>query len=165
MPPRFASPKSIVSHLQLWKGDHVADFGAGVGYFIIPLAESVGSEGKVYAVDIKKEHIRSAQKDAHALGHTHVHSIHCDLEKHNATGLRTGELDVVLIANTLSLFRDKDVVIKEASRVLRTGGKLCVIDTDNNFSTLLKNSGFSHWRDLPEIACGKYHLGILFTKD
>jgi FkbM family methyltransferase len=34
---------------------HVADIGAGTGYFAIPIARAVGVGGKVYAVDLQPE--------------------------------------------------------------------------------------------------------------
>jgi len=36
-------------------GQTVADVGAGTGYFSLPLAETVGLQGKVYAVDAQNE--------------------------------------------------------------------------------------------------------------
>ena len=51
----FLEPDRIVKSFDLERGDYVADFGAGHGYFVIPLARTVGGDGKVYALDIQKE--------------------------------------------------------------------------------------------------------------
>jgi SAM-dependent methyltransferase len=41
-----------LAHLPPLEGLHVADIGAGFGFFAFPLARMVGSRGRVYAVDI-----------------------------------------------------------------------------------------------------------------
>ena len=46
------SPEQVIAHLNVKKTDHVADFGAGNGYFTLPIAEAAE---KVYAVDIEKQ--------------------------------------------------------------------------------------------------------------
>ena len=44
------------------RGQVVADLGCGRGYYSLALAELVGQEGKVYAVDLDKKNIRALQK-------------------------------------------------------------------------------------------------------
>ena len=66
----FLRPEQIVQQLGLKKGDYVADFGAGHGYFTIPIARLVGGDGRVYALDIQKpvlEVIRAKAKLEHLL--------------------------------------------------------------------------------------------------
>jgi SAM-dependent methyltransferase len=43
-------------------GQVVADLGCATGYFTLALADSVGTEGKVYAVDVNKKMIRALEK-------------------------------------------------------------------------------------------------------
>src|SRR2546423_12131521 len=45
----------LLKSLRLKPGEVLADVGAGSGYFTFPLAERVGPDGKVYAVDIQPE--------------------------------------------------------------------------------------------------------------
>ncbi len=51
---RWQQPEVVVHSLALQSGNHVADLGAGGGYFTFRLADAVGPTGKVYAVDIDK---------------------------------------------------------------------------------------------------------------
>ena len=44
------------------KGQVVADLGCATGYYALALANSVGSAGKVYAVDKNKKSIRALEK-------------------------------------------------------------------------------------------------------
>ncbi len=41
--------------MALHSGETIADVGAGTGYFSLPLAQAVGPQGKVYAVDAQDE--------------------------------------------------------------------------------------------------------------
>lgn len=47
----------MMALLNIKKGDKVIDIGSGPGYFTYKFSKLVGDEGKVYALDIKKEHI------------------------------------------------------------------------------------------------------------
>ena len=48
---KFLNPEKIVKFFDLEKGDHVADFGAGHGFFAIELAKTAGAKGKIYAIE------------------------------------------------------------------------------------------------------------------
>jgi predicted RNA methylase len=45
----------------------VADLGCGLGYFTLALAEFVGPEGRVYAVDSDGKAIRALEKKAEVI--------------------------------------------------------------------------------------------------
>ena len=51
----WMKPDEVVKTLELKYGDVVADIGAGSGYFSRRFADAVGTNGKVYAVDIDAE--------------------------------------------------------------------------------------------------------------
>src|SRR5688572_22212174 len=55
-------PSKLLPKLNIKAGDAVADIGAGSGYYTMKLAELVGPEGKVYAVDIQKEMLAIIRK-------------------------------------------------------------------------------------------------------
>ena len=59
-------------------GSRVADIGAGGGYFTWYLAEAVGAEGAVYAVDIDETGLDIIRKERQVRGMTHVVSILAD---------------------------------------------------------------------------------------
>src|SRR6516164_9458497 len=56
-PQRVSTQKvdEVLARLKLKPGMLVADIGAGSGLFARPLAKAVGSNGKVYAVDIQQD--------------------------------------------------------------------------------------------------------------
>lgn len=49
-------------------GDCVVDVGAGIGYFTLPLAQLVGDEGRVIAVDVQQAMLAGIEKRARRAG-------------------------------------------------------------------------------------------------
>lgn len=173
----FLEPEKIVNLFGLEKGDHVADFGAGHGYYTIPLAELVGGDGKVYAIDIQKsvlDIIRTKAKLNHLLN---IETIWADLEEENGSRIKEKYCDFVVISNILFQSEKKQEVLKEAYRILRDGGRLAMIEWDastGNFGpahdmrisreiarNLALDAGFEFDR---EFAAGTFHYGLLFKK-
>ena len=126
----FLEPERIVQSFGLKPGDHVADFGAGHGYFTIPLARSVGSEGRVWAIDIQKpvlDIVRSKARPEHLLN---IEYVWADLEEPGRSGLAERFMDLVLVGNILFQAERRDVVLREAWRILREAGRLAVVEWD-----------------------------------
>ena len=65
---RFVDPNVVVSHFHIRKGDVVADFGAGSGFFVEALAQHVGSEGKIFACEIQRELVEKIGKTGMVVG-------------------------------------------------------------------------------------------------
>ncbi|MFC1892927.1 class I SAM-dependent methyltransferase [Chloroflexota bacterium] len=67
----FEPPKRLIEpHVK--KGQVVADLGCGSGYYTLALAELVGPEGKVYAVDLGKKCIRALEKKVEKGGYRNI---------------------------------------------------------------------------------------------
>jgi len=67
----FEPPHRLIKPFIL-KGQVVADLGCGSGYYALPLAELVGHEGKVYAVDLGEKCIQVLKKRANKGGFNNV---------------------------------------------------------------------------------------------
>jgi ubiquinone/menaquinone biosynthesis C-methylase UbiE len=63
----FHNPERILADLVL-PGQRAADFGAGSGFFTLPLARRVGNSGRVYAVDIQPQMLRQIERHAARAG-------------------------------------------------------------------------------------------------
>lgn len=124
----FLDTRRIVSSLGGLAGLHVADLGCGAGFFTIDLARAVGKEGVVSAVDIMEEPLQSVQARAGAAGLENVRTIRADLEVLGGTKIEQGSQDLVLLANVLFQSQKKEAILAEAVRMLRSGGRLLVID-------------------------------------
>jgi ubiquinone/menaquinone biosynthesis C-methylase UbiE len=98
------------------QGGRWADLGAGEGAFTLALADLIGPEGHIVAVD----------KDARALraiGHG-IETRVADFTK----GLDLRDLDGVVMANSLHFVRDKQPVLEAVRAMLREGGRLIIVE-------------------------------------
>jgi len=67
----FALPQRLIGPY-VKSGQVVADLGCGSGYYTLALAEFVGAQGKVYAVDLDKKCIRALKKKAEKGGYHNI---------------------------------------------------------------------------------------------
>jgi len=67
----FEPPQKLVGpYVQV--GNVVADLGCGPGYYTLPLARSVGSAGKVFAVDLDRRSILALENMARKSGYHNI---------------------------------------------------------------------------------------------
>lgn len=173
----FMDPQKIVKSLGVDRDQVVADFGAGAGYFAIPLSKLVLPKGKVYAIDILPSVLEILEKKADVENITNIEFIRADLEKDHSTDIPDSSIDLALAVNTFFQISNKANLFREAKRILKANGKLVVIDwtpgnitvgpPDNQrvspdqvrIATLI--NGFKeikYW--LPDA----YHYGFIFVK-
>ena len=124
----FMNPDKIVSGFGIKEGMMIADFGSGAGYFTILLAQRVGADGKVFALDIQESALDNVRVKVRAAGLDNVETIRSNLEVLGSSGLTDNSQDMVLLANILFQSEQKADIIKESVRVLKAGGSLVVID-------------------------------------
>jgi ubiquinone/menaquinone biosynthesis C-methylase UbiE len=55
--PEWEQTEKIMSLLDFKKGDKIVDIGCGPGFFTVRFAKLVGAEGRIFALDIKQEHL------------------------------------------------------------------------------------------------------------
>lgn len=140
----FLEPERIVQYFGLEPGDHIADFGAGHGYFTIPMARVAGGDGKVYAIDIQKsvlEVIKARAKLEHLLN---IETIWADLDLPRGSKLKDDFLEFVLIANILFQSEQKETLFGEVYRVLRPKGRFALIEWDSSSQLSSAPAGTGH---------------------
>jgi ubiquinone/menaquinone biosynthesis C-methylase UbiE len=97
-------------------GGRWADLGAGAGAFTFALAELVGPDAHITAVD----------KDTHAVSGLQGSF---DVRVADFTrGLDLHDLDGVLMANSLHFVRKKEPVLESVRGMLRRGGRLIIVE-------------------------------------
>ncbi len=121
----FLQPrKKILEEVGIKEGFKVLDFGCGPGSYIEPLAEMVGPQGKIYALDINPLALKKVEKLALRKKLKNVITI---LSK-DKIELSDSCLDLVLLYDTLHELAKPDDVLKEVYRVLKPEGRLSVSD-------------------------------------
>ncbi|MGH9861179.1 MAG: class I SAM-dependent methyltransferase, partial [Candidatus Acidiferrales bacterium] len=124
---RWQRPQEVMDELGLAQGSAVADVGAGRGYFTFRLAERVGKEGKVYAVDLDERDLGRIRSRAKEEGLTQIEIVHSDAADPR---LPAESVDVIIVVNAYHEMRDYDAMLQGMFRALRRGGRLAIIDED-----------------------------------
>jgi len=118
-------PDEVMNILGLKPGSVVADAGCGKGYFTFHLADRVGPQGKVYAVDIKKDLIADLQREAEAKSLSQIEPV---VGAPDDPHLPLGTLDAILVVDAYHEMHDYDAMLETFYRALKPGGLLGIID-------------------------------------
>ncbi len=156
----------------------VADLGCGnLGYFTIPAAKIVGKNGLVYAVDVLKSVLEAVEGLAKQQGMENIKTVWSNLEIIGATKIPAESLDASFIINTLFQSTKDDLLIQEAFRLTKPGGRVIVIDwkrvsapfgpsmdertKPEEIRKFCETAGF---RLVEEFEAGPYHYGMMWVK-
>ena len=109
----------------LHPGETVLDLGSGAGGDVLIAARRVSPGGRAIGLDMTAEMLDLARRNAQSAGVDNVEFLHGYLEQ---IPLPDATVDVVISNCVLNLAADKAVVLAEAARVLRPGGRFAVSD-------------------------------------
>ena len=126
-PREWQNTEEIMERLGINTGDVVADIGAGSGYFTIPFAGKVGTEGMVYAEDIQQGMLDYISKKVDKL---QMNNIRIILGKIEDPLLPDNSLNFAFIANTYHELARPLLLLKNLKNDLRSDGKLIIIGWD-----------------------------------
>ncbi|MEI6345859.1 MAG: methyltransferase domain-containing protein [bacterium] len=173
----FSHPHKNTDQLGLMPGMKVADLGAGVGAYAIPVAQAVGEKGRVYAVEVQQELVAKIKANVEHARLKNVEYLWGNIEQRGGTHIGDELVDFVIVANVLFQAVDKAGLVVEVRRILKKGGKAVVIDWKESFGgigpavqevvneskakELFTQHGFQHLRG---ISAGDHHYGLIFTK-
>jgi arsenite methyltransferase len=116
------------------QGRQVLDLGSGSGRDCYLLAQLVGEQGAVTGVDMTEEQLQVANR--HLEWHRvqfgyqqfNVRFLHGHIEALDQLDLADEQFDVIVSNCVINLSPDKPAVLREAWRVLKTGGELYFSD-------------------------------------
>ena len=141
---RFYGCGSPVTAASLAPGESMIDLGSGAGIDCFIAAKRVGSEGRVYGIDMTDQMLSVARecqpKVAAALGYDAVEFRHGYLEE---IPVGDAAVDVVTSNCVINLSPDKPRVFREIWRVLKNYGRVVVADivSDQTVPPKLRSDG------------------------
>lgn len=116
--------KAVAEALDIQKDDIILDAGCGVGGTAIWIAENYGV--KVTGIGIVKKQNELAKKYAKERGLESL--VNFQIKDFCDTGLASESFDKIYAIESVCHAKNKDDFIKEAFRLLKPGGMLCVCD-------------------------------------
>lgn len=121
----WQQPARVVETLGLEPGDRVADVGAGGGYFTFRLAEAVGPQGRVYAVDVDEAMQEALQRDVDERGLDRIRIV---IAAPDDPGLEARSVDLVFTSNTYHHIGDRVAYFGRIADALDEGGRVAIVE-------------------------------------
>jgi precorrin-6B methylase 2/mono/diheme cytochrome c family protein len=118
-------PELLLSALHIRRGATVADVGSGTGYFTWRLAQHVGPQGKVYAVDVQQSMLDLTKT---AVAERNLANVEYVLATDTSPRLPERSVDLVFIAYAYHEFGDPETMMAGIRRALRPGGRVVILE-------------------------------------
>jgi ubiquinone/menaquinone biosynthesis C-methylase UbiE len=115
----------VMDLLGIKSGTHVADIGAGSGWFTVRSARRVGNEGVVYAVEINPKYVRHIKRRAKREKLANIRTV---LGKVDDPLLPRTSIDAVLLLKTYHEIAQPIAFLRRLRPALRPGARLGIID-------------------------------------
>jgi predicted methyltransferase len=175
---KFLDPERVLFAAGLGPNQTFTDMGSGGGFYTLAAAKIVGEQGAVYSVDILEAVLDHIAAEARLKNVRNIKTMVCNLEESKACDqIPSGTSDMVLLANITHQIKNQGNLFAEAYRLLKTGGKLLVIEwndqpgpigpvaseriSENDVNASAKKAAFKHAGNL---SVDTYHYGLTFIK-
>jgi SAM-dependent methyltransferase len=121
----WQKPDQIMDSLGIADGSHVADVGAGGGWFTVRLARRVGPNGLVWAEDVQAEMLEAIERRAAKENLRNVRTRHGS----PTDPMLPGSLDAVLIVEAFQEIQgDARLFLENVGAALKQGGRVGIVE-------------------------------------
>lgn len=122
-------PTKILPLLGIGHGMTVLDIGSSIGFWSKQIAEIVGMQGKVIAVDYHAEIIQRLNHDIAEFGITNIHAVTGDVHNLSEFPVKKDSCDKVLLIRMVSIIEETlEQKIIELVEFTRENGNVVIID-------------------------------------
>ncbi|HEY5657083.1 MAG TPA: methyltransferase domain-containing protein [Myxococcota bacterium] len=121
----WQKPEEVIALLGIRAGDHVADLGAGGGYFTFRLADAVGADGRAYAVDVDDDMIRYLRRRVDERGYANIEVMRAESDR---TGLPENAIDLLFTCNTYHHLTDRVRYFEAVLDALEPAGRVAILE-------------------------------------
>lgn len=118
-------PGEVIKAMELEGGETVADIGCGSGYYTRRLAEAVGPDGQVYAVDVQPEMIDIMKRLAKKEGLTNIVPV---LGETADPKLPDESVDWMLLVDVYHEFQQPEPMLEAMRRALKPDGRVALLE-------------------------------------
>jgi len=103
----------------------VLDFGAGPGFFSLPIARRLSPTGRLVSADVEPEMLQALLRRASAAGTDNIWPVLCNDQ---SVPLTDRSIDRVLLCLVLHELENGHTLLNEIARVLRPAGRLVIVE-------------------------------------
>lgn len=137
--------RRLISKGELGPASSVVDVGCGTGNYLLALSEIVGCD--CWGIEPSVAMLAEAQRRL-----IKAHLFHASAER---MGLPTGQFDFVFAVDVVHHLTDRPRSIRECFRILRPGGKLCLV-TESAEMIRHREPHATYFPDAVEIELARY---------
>ncbi len=124
---RAGEADTVMALLRVRPGMHVADVGAGSGYYTVRLSRRVGPAGRVVAQDIMPEYLRKLRDRVRREG---LANVTLALGEPHDPRLPPASADLVMLVHMYHEVEQPYAFLHNLRPALRPGGRVAVVDLD-----------------------------------
>jgi ubiquinone/menaquinone biosynthesis C-methylase UbiE len=142
--------ENYLKYLNIKSSHKIADLGCGLGKTSMYISENIDVD-KVYSIDIDEENLDRFKSEIEARdklnkvgdkkdNYKNIEIIWGDLEQSGGTRLADGSIDIAIVENLIYTLNNKKSFLLELSRIIKSGGRVLVIDFHTPLGKSIKHS-------------------------
>ncbi len=115
----------IIESLNIKKGFHIADLGAGGGYYTYQFSKVVGNNGLVYAVDVADKHLNYIKNEIRL---RNIQNVKIIKGRRHDPLLPLNKIDLIFLRNVYHHIDNRVKYFTNIKKTLKPNGRIAIID-------------------------------------